>query len=436
MLPQTNKNKAMKNTCSLRLSLILTFFLLTSFSNMTIAHAEEFDCGADSVWDLQASMCMPLGKIGETTSMAMVHGNLFLVGLSGQSPRMRTALAAPNMFMLDAGTNFESRHYFNIDLMGTFENYTFPASGYPELMQVGEHDSLGRPYVDAQHPHSTPLMGLTISDTIRISSDSGYDTLKIFVAPRGESTDGPLAFMHRPTGEVNPDAPLGHHLGQDAGHITSSVIGFSAKFDWLHLEASTFYGREPEPTRLEVPVAVPNSYAVRTGFEYFKDHLFLMSIASLKNPEGDQSDNFTVTRYSASVTDHFKLSETWDFSNVLIFGSIYNYDNTTVMSSWAEEFLFKGEAPRIWARFEYLQRTPAELGIPGGIVNYYNDPRWIGLATLGYTHKVFSADALDFSVGTSASANFIPGEFVNTYGSLPLTTRVFLQVGGMGMWDL
>ncbi|MBR7513301.1 hypothetical protein KC219_24395, partial [Mycobacterium tuberculosis] len=65
------------------------------------------------------------------------------------------------MFMVDAGTSVGDRHYVNWEFMGTLEKWPYPGSGTPALLQIGEAQANGRPFLDAQHPHSTPIMGLT-----------------------------------------------------------------------------------------------------------------------------------------------------------------------------------------------------------------------------------------------------------------------------------
>src|SRR5262249_4680426 len=158
------------------------------------------------------------------------------------------AFAVPNFAMIELGTP-AGPHYLGVDVMLTAERWTLPQAGIPEMLQQGEHDENGRPYIDHQHPHSSPLMGLTFSDSLTLNHDT---RLKFFVAPRGDSTDGPIAFMHRTTGfAVNPDAPLGHHLGQDSGHISSTVIGTQLSWYNTRFELSTFNGTEPEPTKVD-----------------------------------------------------------------------------------------------------------------------------------------------------------------------------------------
>src|SRR6185312_14267064 len=178
-------------------------------------------------WDITQGMCEPLAMPGMPMKMAMLHGNIFGTRVWQQGPRGRDAWASTSMVMGDLGTSVGERHYLSAEVMLTAEKWTFPDQGYPLLMQIGEQNSQGTPFIDAQHPHSSPIMGLSFSDTITL--ENGKDFLKFSFAPRGESTDGPVAFMHRATGMVNPDAPLGHHIGQDVGHITSTVLAGALK---------------------------------------------------------------------------------------------------------------------------------------------------------------------------------------------------------------
>jgi hypothetical protein len=155
--------------------------------------------------------------------------------------------------MLDGGVDLAWWNRLEADVMLTADLWTTPDAGYPELLQIGEENSKGEPFIDAQHPHSSPLMGLSITDVISFSRVKRR-LLRLWFAPRGESTDGPIAFMHRASAWFNPDTPLSHHIGQDVGHITSTVIGASLRIDQTVIEASTFHGLEPVPTRVEVTI--------------------------------------------------------------------------------------------------------------------------------------------------------------------------------------
>src|SRR5580658_822244 len=221
--------------------------------------------------------------------------------------------------------------------MLTSDLWTVPKAGTPELFQIGEDQANGTPFLDAQHPHSSPIMGLTLSDTIALD-DSDKSNLKLFAAPRGESTDGPIAYMHRITGMVDPDTPLGHHIGQDVGHISSTVIGESLKLGGLHIEASVFNGVEPDPTQVDLPLGTINSCAFRLIQEFSPNVMAMASYAWVGTPEpGIANDQ----RYSVSLYFHSALSQSSTFHNTLIYGGINNIDNASYLSSFLDEFLFR-----------------------------------------------------------------------------------------------
>jgi hypothetical protein len=220
-------------------------------------------CQANESWDNAMSMCMPTAHSVRDQSVISGQFNVFGVFSVVPGPRGTDQFAAPNMFMVDFGKAYGSGQYFSINLMGTTELWTYPRHGYPELLQVGEERSDGSPYIDAQHPHTSPIMGLTLSDTVNIGSSQ---TLKLFFSPRGESTDGPIAFMHRDSARDNPDAPLGHHVGQDVGHISSTVLGAQLDLGRFLVEGSIFNGNEPVPTQVDLPLGPLNSEALRVTY--------------------------------------------------------------------------------------------------------------------------------------------------------------------------
>jgi hypothetical protein len=382
-------------------------------------------------WVFDMGMCMPIPMKDMSMTMLMVSGNAFAAYVSEQGPRGRRDFAAPNMFMVDLGTSLGDRHYVNLDFMGTLEKWTFPRAGYPELLQVGEHDENGVPFVDAQHPHSSPVMGLTLSDTIALGA--GKDHLRVFFAPRGPSTDGPIAFMHRPTGMVNPDAPLGHHIGQDAGHISSTVLGGALRLGSTEIQASAFHGEEPEPTKVDLPIGSPNSYSARL-IQAFSPSVYAVASGSyVKDPEGHDTSTPFVVRYSGSLYSRSRLGDEWNLYNTFIYGQIRNYDQGGTLASFGEEFRFSRERQDIWGRAEALQRTAAQLAIPSA------DPdqgRWVTAVTLGYTHGIFRTSSTQVGLGGSVTKDFLPGEFQAAYGGNPWTGKLFIQLSGMGMWDL
>ena len=359
-------------------------------------------------------------------TMLMVHGNLFGTKIWQSGPRGRDSFASTSMVMVDLGQSISDHHYLNLDVMLTAEKWTLPHDGYPLLFQIGEKNENGELFLDAQHPHSSPLMGLTVSDTISFGPEKNH--VKLFFAPRGEATDGPVAFMHRPTGQVNPDAPLGHHIGQDVGHITSTVLGASLKWGDTRIEASAYHGTEPEPTKVDLPLGKPNSFSLRLVKEILPNWMAMISAARIEMPEPNEVG--FENRYSASTYFQKPFSDNWTFYNTLIYGLVTQYDHADHLSSFAEEFLFRGTTPRIWGRIEVLERTPSELNI-----NSDTHGKWIASLTAGYTHKIASWESLELGLGGSLTQSFLPTDFKNAYGGNPWSGKIFIQLAGMQMMN-
>jgi hypothetical protein len=387
--------------------------------------------GSMEVWDVDMQMAMPFPMAHMPMTMLMLHGYGFFEAIAEEGdPRGRADFSGPNMFMGDLGSSLGDVQYVNLDLMLTTDLWLVPKTGTPELLQIGETQADGAPFIDAQHPHSSPIMGLTLSDTIAIDSED-KSNLKLFVAPRGESTDGPIAYMHRITGMVNPDTPLGHHIGQDVGHISSTVIGESLKLGGFHLEASTFNGMEPDPIQVDLPIRAPDSYAVRAIQEFSPHAMAMVSYAYVNKPEPGIS---TDSRYSASLYTHFSLSDAWTFHNTLIYGGITNIDNAAFLNSTLEEFALTTEKMAIFGRVEVLQRTPNELAIPG--LSNPDTGQWVTAVTLGYTHRVAFWDGWELRAGASVTNDQLPPDYQPTYSGNPLTYKFFFQLGGSQMYGL
>jgi hypothetical protein len=337
------------------------------------------------------------------------------------------------MFMLDVGRAVGSRHFLNLDSMGTTELWTYPYRGYPLLLQIGEERSDGTPYIDAQHPHSSPIMGLTLSDTVTLGDSS---TVKPFFAPRGGSTDGPIGFMHRESARDNPDAPLGHHVGQDVGHISSTVLGAQLSLGQVTLEASAFNGTEPQPMKVDLPLGPLNSEAFRITYAFRPTHSVMASVARVEQQDATYPGTNSATRLSASLYDRFALTG-WSVDHSLIVGGIDRYPNSTSETSLLDEAVFQKGSSDVWGRVEVLQRLASELAIPNASpTGQGDDKRWVSSLTLGYTRWTALDGSVQFGLGTSLTLDVIPGEWAGAYGSrTPVTVRLIVQVRGWGRWQ-
>ncbi|OYZ21747.1 MAG: hypothetical protein B7Y39_08570 [Bdellovibrio sp. 28-41-41] len=390
------------------------------------------DCSENEVWDYSTASCRSLAMAGMPMTMWMLHGNAFFVQTTQEGPRGNNRFAVPNMIMSEAGRSVGDNHYVDVNLMMTFEKWTFPKEGYPELFQIGEKNEDDKPYIDGQHPHSSPVMGITLSDTIRLGD--GKDYLRLFFAPRGQATDGPIAFMHRPSGMMNPDAPLGHHIGQDVSHITSTVLGTSLGIGKIRIEASVFHGEEPKPSKVDLPMGELNSYAGRLIYEISDDFSIMASAGMVKDPEPDDPTLEKVSRYSISSYIQHHLDNGWLLHDTLIFGLMNNYDHVSALRSILYEFWLHSDQPsNYWGRVEFVERTGAELNITN--ISKPQEPGYVTAITAGYTYDVMKLSDGKLGLGISATKNFSPAEFKDTYGGDPWSGKVFVQLSGMKMVD-
>jgi hypothetical protein len=389
-------------------------------------------CQPNETWDSSMSMCMPSAG---SSARWLLSGqfNVFGVFSVVPGPRGVTQFAVPNMYMLDIGRSLGKRHFVNLDLMATTELWTYPQRGYPELLQIGEERSDGQPFVDAQHPHSSPIMGLTLSDTVSLDHSA---TLKLFFAPRGESTDGPIAFMHRDSAADNPDAPLGHHVGQDVGHISSTVLGGQLHIGQIIVEASVFNGTEPNPTVVDLPLGPINSEALRVTYAFTSGHQVMASVANVEQTDAQYPGTTSATRLSASLYDHLGLGDFGLLDHTFIVGSITRHPTDSPLTSFLDEGLLKRGSSDIWWRIEVLQRLASELEISTSPVPAGDMKHWISAVTFGYTRWSTPYHNLQFGLGASLTMDVVPGDWAGSYDSrTPLTARLLFQLRGARRWS-
>ena len=86
----------------------------------------------------------------------------------------------------------------------------------------------------------------------------------VYVAAVGEPALGPVAFMHRPSAQSDPFAPIGHHW-QDASHTSFGVVTAGMYTRVAKLEGSVFNARDPDEYRfnLDYKGASLDSYSGR-----------------------------------------------------------------------------------------------------------------------------------------------------------------------------
>ncbi len=408
----------------------LIIFLSLTFSPL-ISNAANGECPPNEHWDDSMNMCMPGG--GDNKAMVMFHYNQFVVLTDGSGPRGRSALTAPNMWMLMIDKKTSDRNSVGMNWMGTTDLWTVPKRGTPELLQTGEANKDGVPFIDAQHPHSSPDMGITFYDILKFGVN-GEKKLTFFFAPRGEATAGPEAFMHRETGVINPDAPLSHHL-QDVFHISSTVAGAKLEVGKLSLEASTFSGHEPSPSEVNLDMHQPDSYAYRLNYAANENvsagasYAKVSALDRVNNPNNQTEDE---RAYSTWVATNNMIKNGRLFTTT-IWGQNDNRSTDVKLNSFLEEFVYELSENNFYGRLEVLQRTPDQLDIQ--LTDGSKSAEWVKSITLGYEHKIEQRGDLRIYIGAAGTKDFVPVNFKPYYGGDPYSGKLYLRVnfGGSGM---
>ena len=320
-----------------------------------------------------------------STSMLMVMGQR-PIGKSGED-----VLGARGMISLDP-------------LMGK--------TGYPLLLQTGEAAN-GQPLIDRQHPHDL-FMELALSYSRKLSDTS---SAFVYAGLPGEPALGPPAFMHRFSGEDNPEAPISHHW-LDSTHITYGVVTLGYIQGGVKLEGSAFRGREPDENRYDIETGKLDSWSTRLSWNPTRQWALQASYGRIKSPEElhPESDLDRTTASAIYQTARTQTTLAWG-RNTPRGGGHGHASNAYLLESslrWSEHTFF--------ARAEHAQKN--EL-FPS------DDPRAeetfpVGKLSLGYIYDFPSAH---YKIGFGGLVSFyrLPTELKEVYGE-PASFMVFARI--------
>jgi hypothetical protein len=340
-------------------------------------------------------------------------GQAFLVDTQQSGPRGADKLYSPNWFMLGA-EHAEGTGSLMLKAMVSLEPATITDRRYPLLFQTGE-TAFGRPLVDAQHPHDL-FMELSMQYARPLSSDT---MLQFYYAPVGDPALGPVAYPHRASALELPQAPLGHHW-QDSTHIADNVATVAVRHRWLRIEASGFFGQEPNENRWNIDWGGMDSYSARVSIAPNSNWMAQVSAGKLAHPERQEEGN--VLRATASLAYSRPLDRGTSWSTSVIWGRnrfgapVHTHEST---DSFLAETLYPiTRRDFVTGRFEAVDKN--ELSVPGT----HTVLAWTG----GYTHDIGTFYGLETGLGANATAYHIPVELKAVYGEHPWGVNVYLRM--------
>jgi hypothetical protein len=285
--------------------------------------------------------------------------------------------------------------------------------GYPLLLQTGETADGRTPLVDRQHPHDL-FMELAASYSHRLSERSSV--FAYFGLP-GEPALGPPAFMHRFSGEDNPEAPISHHW-LDSTHITYGVITLGYVRGGWKLEGSLFRGREPDESRYDIETGKLDSASVRLSWNPTRNWALQLSRGHIVSPEQLHPDD-DVDRTTASAIYHRELA--------------FGLWQTTL--AWGRNKPSHGEATDAWLLESALRFSGAhtvfaraERADKNELFADSHDTFTVGKLSAGYVHDFRHDGRFRIGIGGLVSGYSLPPELHSAYGSSPTSFMLFARV--------
>jgi hypothetical protein len=341
----------------------------------------------------------------------MVHGEVGLYYDHQGTPRGDEQVGSTNWLMLmamhPAGTGILHLHG-----MLSAEPFTVGPRGYPLLLQTGESYQ-GAPLVDRQHPHDL-FMELSARYEVPMSRTVG---VSLFAAPVGEPAIGPVAYMHRPSAQSDPFAPLGHHW-QDATHITFGVITAGVFTRTVQLEGTLFQGREPDDDRYDFDFGALDSYGGRLTVNPDPHWSLAASYGYLKSPEALHPVE-NQHRLGASVLFTRRLGRAGDWAGALVYGANQHTVPGEPSQGFEHSVLLESnlqldDRTNVYGRTEWVQKSAGELEIP----NADPETRYnVSGLVLGFTREIAEYAGANLGLGLRGSLDFVPEGLNATYGT-------------------
>jgi hypothetical protein len=354
----------------------------------------------------QASpMPMLMKHIGGWQTMFM--SSWFLVDTQQSGPRGHDKLYSPNWSMISAVHRLAGGALMT-QAMISLDPATVTDRRYPLLFQTGE-TAYGRPLVDAQHPHDF-IMALGISYARPIGEST---MVEAYFAPVGDPALGPVAFPHRASAAELPQATLGHHW-EDSSHIANEVLTVGITHKKIRLEASGFYGREPDEARWNIDYGPMDSWSTRFSVMPTKNWVAQFSIGNLRRPEIAEPDN--ILRTTASV--HYTRG---GWSSSLIWGRNRKSIARTSTDAYTAETVARFRRLNfITARVESVQKDE--------LFDTHGPAYRIGAYTVGYTRDLGTFDHIETGIGANFTAYTLPESIKPFYGNHPVGVNIYLRL--------
>ncbi len=301
--------------------------------------------------------------------------------------------------------------------MVSFEEWTLPRYGSPQVFQTGETFD-GAALTDYQHPHD-----LLMAASARLEWPVSSWRLSVAGGPVGSTALGPAAFMHRASAGSNPTAPLGHH-SLDSTHVTHGVVTLGAGRGAWTFEASAFHGREPDEDRVAVEFGPIDSYSARLSWSRGPWHA-QVSGGRLRFPNPTEFTDEELVTASVSYTGAIR---TRPLAVTLACGvareSAIGVAAPACLAEGAWRWALHDE---VYGRLEILSKDILTQGgyDPPGFEHPHVLSR-VAALTVGYERQMLQTRAGRFGLGADVTLHLRDRNLDDSYGH-PVSAHMFLR---------
>lgn len=366
--------------------------------------------GSGTAWQpLDNPMLMKMGHLG--TWMTMLHGSTF-ADFDYQGGRRGGYKAVSENWIMGSGLRpIGKRGVLQLRSMFSAEPFTIGKNGYPLLFQTGEALH-GKPLIDRQHPHDL-FMEQSATYYHRVGNQTW---LSLYAAAVGEPALGPVAYPHRYSHFLDPEAPLSHHM-MDSTHVSFGVATVGLIHNKWQLEGSVFNGREPDDDRYDIDYKPwKTSASGRLSYMPNKHWAFQISSGFLNQPEQLETNN--QERTTASVS----YDKTWNtgwWASTLAWGHNFERgpDDNGVLLETTLNYKRKNY---LFGKVENIQRHGLLQNNPSRSFN-------ITAFSMGIARDLFYIKDFPLTLGAMITMFTKPDALDVHYSNFPITFHVFLH---------
>ncbi|MGH7606745.1 MAG: hypothetical protein ACREME_05345 [Gemmatimonadales bacterium] len=362
--------------------------------------------GSGTAWLPDASP-MHAVHFGAGAWSFMVHGFVAPVYDYQGGPRGDDAIDLINWGMVSAMRPTGDGR-LSLRFMASADPWTVGPEGYPLLLQSGEAYR-GAPLVDRQHPHDLWVELAALWEQPLARNLGAF----VYAAAVGEPAVGPSAYLHRPSAQSDPFAPLGHHW-QDATHIAFGAVTAGLFSRTLKLEASAFNGREPDERRTDFDLRRLDSYSGRIALNAGLLYSLSAWYAYLDSPEELHPDE-SIQRFGAAL-----LTAQGPLNAAFVWGANATIGGPTTHSLLAEADIGFGRGHHVFGRAEYVRKSAEDLAVAAAPPE---ETYHIGALAVGYLKEWGP-----IGIGARGSVGIVPASLEGEYGArLPLGVAVYAR---------